>query len=279
VRIRSIKPSVFKDAKLWDLGQSTGMPILQAFEGLWCAADREGRFKWEPRELKIDILPYWDGDFSRVLDALMTRGFVVKYAFEGREYGLVRTFKAHQIVNNREAESSLPEPTDNLIILPTSTCDPRVDHASTTPLVPALAEGKGTGREQEQEHISVGVTADMWHVFNRWVEIWGKKLPATKFTPKRKRVVRDRLKRYPLADLVDAVEGAHLSPHHLGRNDSGEVYDELELHLRSDEHLEKHRDRKRRGGNTIPVNTNGKHAGPSEVVTQAQLAADKVGGW
>lgn len=135
-RIRSIKPDLFKDEELWDLAQETGLPILQAFEGLWCFADKEGRFEWRPRALKTDILPYWDGDFARVLDALITRRFVVRYEVNGRAYGVVRTFKRHQVINNREAESELPAPPDEAtapsVVTDTSTRAARVLVATTT---------------------------------------------------------------------------------------------------------------------------------------------------
>jgi hypothetical protein len=150
MRIRSIKPSIHTDEDLWDLEQETGLPIFRAFTGLWAAADREGRFEWRPRALKAAILPYWDGDFSRVLDALSTRGFVVRYASQGKEIGLVRTFTRHQVVNNREQASVLPPPPESPTDPPTPTREPRVDDASPTPL--SLARGEQEyGREQEQE--------------------------------------------------------------------------------------------------------------------------------
>jgi len=148
MRIRTIKPSIHKDDELWDLEQSTGLPIFRAFTGLWSAADREGRFEWRPRMLKTDILPYWDGDFSRVLDALVTRGFVVKYASHGRAYGLVRTFKRHQVVNNREQASVLPSPPENPENPQSPTRGPRVLDASATRHDPAHGEQE---QEQEQE--------------------------------------------------------------------------------------------------------------------------------
>lgn len=120
-RIRTIKPDIGKDEDLWDLYEETGLPVYQAFTLLWCYADREGRFEWRPRALKTDILPYWEGDFSRVLDALATRGFIVKYTVDGRDYGLVKSFVRHQVVNCREKASGFPAPPD-----------PRVEHASST---------------------------------------------------------------------------------------------------------------------------------------------------
>lgn len=135
-RIRTVKPEVHRDEELWDLGVETGWPMFQAFIGLWNCADREGRFEWRPRALKALVLPYWDGDFARVLDAFATRGFVRRYTVGGRDYGLVRTFTRHQSINNREEESTLPAPPDDEPESPndppTPTRGARVDDASAT---------------------------------------------------------------------------------------------------------------------------------------------------
>lgn len=127
-RIRAIKPEVALDEDLWDLAQETGLPVYQAFTMLWCCADREGRFEWRPRALKAHCLPYWDGDFSRVLDALATRGFIVRYVSQGREFGLVRTFKEHQHINGKEPPSGLPPPPP-IVSIPQCS---RVNDASST---------------------------------------------------------------------------------------------------------------------------------------------------
>lgn len=110
-RIRTIKPQAHVDEDLWDADIAyPDLHLFRAFTGLWCQADREGRFEWRPRELKAAILPHWNGDFSRVLDALATRGFLVKYAYDAREYGFIRTFKQHQFINGKEPASKLPAP-------------------------------------------------------------------------------------------------------------------------------------------------------------------------
>lgn len=109
-RIRTVKPEIFSDEKLWDLSLETGLPLLQAFEGLWCYADREGRFEWRPRALKTLILPYWEGDFQRALEALERGRYVVRYVVDGQTYGVVRGFSKHQRVNQREAQSTIPSP-------------------------------------------------------------------------------------------------------------------------------------------------------------------------
>lgn len=111
-RIRSIKPGFFKDDRLFDAEKATGLPLRVAFAGLWTVADREGRFKWQPRVIKTDVLPYDDVDFEAVLVALCEIGKVQRYRVAGKEYGLVSGFKEHQTVNMKEAASVLPPPSE-----------------------------------------------------------------------------------------------------------------------------------------------------------------------
>jgi hypothetical protein len=68
-RIRTVKPEVFCHEELFELEQETKLPMRLAWIGLFTCCDRDGRFVWRPRTLKVAILPYDDVDFSRVLDA------------------------------------------------------------------------------------------------------------------------------------------------------------------------------------------------------------------
>jgi hypothetical protein len=145
MRIRTIKPEFFLHEELFNAEYETQLPLRLAFAGLWCAADREGRFKWEPRRLGIQILPYDGADFSRVLDALSTRGFIVRYTSGTGVFGFIPSFAKHQVINNRERESEFPEPSQpiqNEDIDASGTRESHVEHAGK-------AEGKG--REQGKE--------------------------------------------------------------------------------------------------------------------------------
>lgn len=128
MRIRTIKPEAFTDEDLWDAEQESGLPIFRAYTGLWCQADREGRFEWRPRQLKSAILPYWDGDFGHVLDVLLTRGFLVRYTHLERVYGVIPSFPRHQFINGKEPQSMLPAPPD----IGSNPKSSRVGDASTT---------------------------------------------------------------------------------------------------------------------------------------------------
>ena len=155
MRIRSIKPEFFLHEGLAELEKSTKLPVRVAFAGLWCAADREGRFKWQPRKLGVQIVPYDEVDFSRVLHALATRGFVRQYSSGGEEFGYIPGFARHQVVNNRERDSELPEP---LLDNESDACPtraPRVDLKCDD----RKAEGKGKeqGKEGNKEAAALSV--------------------------------------------------------------------------------------------------------------------------
>lgn len=154
MRIRSIKPEFFLHEGLYQAEIEEGMPLRVAFAGLWCAADREGRFRWEPRRLGIQILPYDEVDFSRVLHALTTRGFLVKYASGTGVFGHIPGFLRHQVINNKEKASDIPEPTgENIEIIGVSADISRVTDACLTRdrRVDDACHKEGKGREQGKE--------------------------------------------------------------------------------------------------------------------------------
>lgn len=146
-RIRTIKPDFFKHDGLFDAEQESGLPLRLAFIGLWTVADREGRFAWRPRQLKTDALPYDEVDFSRVLDALASRGFIVKYASGDEHFGYIPSWNKHQVINNRETASCLPEPID---IADNSDASSTRRPRDTEMLEGKGREGKGKGREKEK---------------------------------------------------------------------------------------------------------------------------------
>lgn len=150
-RIRTIKPELARHEGLFELERASGFPIRLAWALLPTICDREGRFKWRPRAMKYDILPYDELDFAALLDVLRAAGLLVKYRVGDDWYGVIPTFTKHQHVNSRELDSVLPGPdaADE-----TMTRAARVEDASADRNSPARGEGKGregkgTGREQE----------------------------------------------------------------------------------------------------------------------------------
>jgi hypothetical protein len=109
-RIRTIKPGFFLHADLFDLERESNLPIRVAFAGLWTVCDREGRFRWRPRELKPQVLPHDELDFAQVLETLERGHFVVRYEVDGAVFGYIPTWTRHQKPNHRESESEIPAP-------------------------------------------------------------------------------------------------------------------------------------------------------------------------
>jgi len=112
-RIRTIKPESSFNDQLFDMEIDTGWPIRFIWAVLPCHCDRAGRFKYHPKRLKAQILPWDDLDFSEVLDRLWKGGFIERYTHEDSDYGCIPTFLDHQVINNRESDSKLPEPNEN----------------------------------------------------------------------------------------------------------------------------------------------------------------------
>lgn len=131
-RIRSIKPSFFKDEDLGDL------PILAryVFSGLWCQADREGRLEDRPKLLKIEIVPWDDIDMDATLELLAPR-FITRYTVNDKKYIQINNFAKHQVIPNREPSSLIPSQTD-IGTVP-------VQYQTCTGTVPVKAEGEGEG--------------------------------------------------------------------------------------------------------------------------------------
>jgi hypothetical protein len=115
-KIRTVKPELFRHEQLFEAEQQSGFPLRLIFIGIFTVVDAEGRFRWRPRQLKLDILPYDEMNFNEALNALADFGFVQRYEYEGEYYGYIPTWHKHQSINQREPESVLPDPQRGLII-------------------------------------------------------------------------------------------------------------------------------------------------------------------
>lgn len=175
MRIRTVKPEFFMHAELSDIERTSNVPIRLAFIGLWCACDREGRFKWEPRRLGVQILPYDHVDFDFILDILHKNGFIEKYEVDGKTYGCVPSFHRHQVINNREQESYLPSYHQPDLFSPDLTRD---NTGESTRADACSEEGKGKegrkGRGKEEVEMDLPFKSekfeeawDMWQEHRR----------------------------------------------------------------------------------------------------------------
>ena len=94
-RTRALNPVFFRHKGLFEAERSTRLPLRCAYIGLLTCCDHGDRFQWEPRRLKLKVLPYDALNFSEVLDALFQRGFIKKLRYEGKCYGLITAWSNH----------------------------------------------------------------------------------------------------------------------------------------------------------------------------------------
>jgi hypothetical protein len=104
LRSRNLKPGFFKNEVLGELPPLTRL----LFEGLWLAADREGRLEDRPVRIKAELFPYDALDVNGELTVLEQSGFIRRYTAHGLRLIQVVKFKEHQSPHHTERASVLP---------------------------------------------------------------------------------------------------------------------------------------------------------------------------
>jgi hypothetical protein len=114
----------------------------------------------------------------------------------------------------------------------------RPDASRRVPLSDSDADtDSDSGKEVPKEPCPAGRDRDaVERVFEHWKSVHGH--PKAKLDAKRKRVVAAALATYPADELCEAIGGYLHSPHHMGANDRGTRYDDIELFLRDAKHID-----------------------------------------
>ena len=105
-RARNIKPGFFRNEVIAELPMFTRL----LFIGLWCIADREGRFEDRPKRIKMELFPADDVDVGEALGELESSGFIVRYESCGNKYAQINNFTKHQVPHHKEVASEIPAP-------------------------------------------------------------------------------------------------------------------------------------------------------------------------
>lgn len=235
-RIRTVKPEYFRHEGLQDLESANpGCHTMLVFAGLWGQCDKNGRFEWKPRTLKLDILPFIDFDMGKTLSLLCEAGFVRKYINDGREYGEIESFEKHQRISGKEAQEPGKHPA------PIEYIQGSIGEAPEKQL--GWQEGKGREREEEGKGKDKYVEAlharreQVAAVFSHWQKTLGHDRAV--LDDKRRKIIDARLKEgYSIETLLAAIDGCSKSPFHMGENDRGMKYDGLDLILRDGAHID-----------------------------------------
>jgi hypothetical protein len=265
-RIRSIHPDTLESvtlARLTDRQERTWWRLL-----LVC--DDAGRANSSPKVLAGLLYPEFDdrgpAEVAEDLDALHDAGLIELYEVGGKVYLAVRSWHEYQHPN-RPTASRLPGPGDPGSVRPLAT--PLVkrhglSESLSEPFSESLNGGDGDGDgDGDGENLVANralelvpsevlpvsqqaATDPVAEVFTAWAAT--RQHPnAFKLTDERRRIITRRLKEYPVADLVDAVQGWQHDPFSRGENDRGQAYNDLSLILRDAAHVEKFRDLWRNG--------------------------------
>jgi hypothetical protein len=197
-RIRTIKPELARHEGLFDLEVSTGLPMRFCWAMLPTICDRAGRFKWRPRAIKSEILPYDTLDMEEALDALVSVGQLIKYRCGNSWYGVIPTFTQHQHPHHKEHQSEIPKPElaaeviDNTGVIDASSKQDNLGSSRS----PGGREGKGrstrhyvtgfvavskhTATTTTHDHVvfsTIGTGARSWTLTNEQAARWQASFP------------------------------------------------------------------------------------------------------
>ncbi|MCK5127672.1 MAG: hypothetical protein KAR42_15550 [candidate division Zixibacteria bacterium] len=218
-----MKPDFWKDEELSSITPEAALLAI----GLLNHSDDEGYFKANPKLIEAEIFPLRELSVSihELIKELSAIDYIRLFkAEDGKQYGLVTNFTAHQKINR-----PTPSKINELELVADNSLS---NHGElTTGKERKGKEEEGKGKEQQ-------VAECVRRVFDYWLSVM-KKGSNTKLTDSRKKCIKARLKEgYEFDFIKQAIDGCASSPHHMGKNSDGTVYDDLTLICRTGDKLE-----------------------------------------
>ncbi len=151
-RIRTIKPEFFSSHDICSL-----TPLARLFYvSLWCESDREGRLVWNIKTLKIRYFPTDRCNIEDLAQELISAGLIMLYEHESRVFAYIPSFKTHQVINNRESESTLPEPNFDAAFTRADACQGK--------------EGRKEGKERKGSRVSASRIQPDLTLSDEWID-------------------------------------------------------------------------------------------------------------
>lgn len=140
-RSRLIKPGFFENEDLCSLPYEARL----LFAGLWTIADRAGRLEDRPVRIRAKLFPYDNIDIDKLLTALQSKGFVLRYTVESERYLAVLKFDTHQHPHVKEPTSTIPAPDKHQISTMLERCKHHTSPAVIDPVIdPVSRSGSRT---------------------------------------------------------------------------------------------------------------------------------------
>ena len=228
-RIRTVKP------EFWSHGQvvecSTNARLL--FIGLWNFCDDAGRHPVRLKQIKAEVFPADDLSPEAIrgmIDELAENDLITLYVNDNKQFLQVNGWH-HQKIDKPQTPR-YPGMLDD-----GSTNDRRM-------VAPDRIgkERKGKERMDKTTVESAERGPDLGDEIRSVFDYWRERMdhPKAKLDDKRRTKIRLRIQDgYTADDLKAAGDGCTKSPHHMGENDRGSVYDDIELICRDATHVDK----------------------------------------
>lgn len=253
---------------------SVSRPARFFLIGLWAVCDRNGVLYRDARRLRCLVFPF-DEDLPNAevegwLEELEEAGILFSYEADGNPLCAITNWGVHGHPHKNEAVQYAPPPREKpdqkrAKAKPrrsqgTAKAQPRLRQGSDMAGSVSVSVGVSvSGNEEEMSTASPSTSlasqdpgqvavngtkpapitrGDVELVFFHWRQLWSK--PAiTQLSDKRARKIKAALEIYGKANVIKALDGYHSSPFHQGDNERATVYDDIELHLRDPEHIER----------------------------------------
>lgn len=234
-----VGPFVIVPEWLLDSGVPQGAVVLYALLGTY--ADRKDHKCWPSRATLTRRLGASRNSVDRWLRDLRGVGAVSWEQRPGGEGAAGQTnIYTLRISDPHPHERDTPLPMRGAPPLPTDGDPPSPPEVHRTRTIEPEPKELENTSDSVPESNGCGSTDEVRVVFDAWVESTGR-TGRTKLDVKRRRLIKQALGSYPVADVLAAVRGWESSDFHSGR-DGGKVFNDLGLVLRDAAHIEQFRD-------------------------------------
>lgn len=246
-RIRTIKPDFWVSEQIISCSHLARL----LFIGMWNFVDDNGVHPKSYVSIKAEVFPVDNLSIDQIkacINELIQNELIREYFAEDKSYWLITGWKKHQRIDKPTKKHPFPEKIE--------------EHSKSTPKVitefsqssielldePSTTEGKGMEGKGMDINICEVQTSPVAaselnpitikEIFEHWKTIMNH--PRAKLDNKRKRAITNALRLgYIPSDLKKAIDGCANTPHNMGKNDSGQVYDDISLILRDANHIER----------------------------------------
>ena len=174
----------------------------------------------------------------------------MEYAVYGKFYWLVTGWKTHQKIEKPRYRYPLSESTLKFLPNTDSSSIVQGDVVELSPTNRRLIDPKNKGKENKRKETNIqGVkTPDVYasdsslndsctQIFQYWQKVM--KHPKAKLDDKRTKAIQKALQNYSVEDIKLAIDGCANTPHNMGINANGQIYDDIGLILRDSAHVER----------------------------------------